>query len=144
MKITLTIEEMKHEILLHEKTWFVNGMTRKEIKDHLRSKHNAKIGRRLVSEQWDNTSQKYKRVYACEFVEALRDFGRFYGLRKKSSSPHLDLDSNGWDRLQAAVRSILPELSGLTMAQGFELLRTRIRTNLNQINGLPRRLQWWA
>jgi hypothetical protein len=133
------------EIRANEKDWFVRAKTLSEIKSYLKTKYDAGIKRFVVETIWDpETMKKPKKKYSDDFSAMITDIGKYYGrLKKKAVAVEKTLDSKAWDKLKLAVESLWPEIVGLTLPQGYELIRTKVRTNSSQLMGLPKRLQFW-
>lgn len=132
------------EIRANEKDWFVRAKTMNEIKSYLKTKYEAGIKRFAVEVKWDPVAKKERKKYSDDFSATILSVGKYYGrLKKKPRSVQTTLDSSDWDKLKLAVESLWPEIVGLTLPQGYELIRTKVRTNSHQLMGLPKRLKFW-
>ena len=63
--------------------------------------------------------------------------------RRKPVSKNKDLTEGQWDKLRMVVEQVKGAIAGEGITVAFDIIRTRISTNIFQLNGLPKRLHYW-
>jgi hypothetical protein len=63
--------------------------------------------------------------------------------RRKGEAKHNLLTNEQWEKLRFTVFDMSMDLRGRSLAEGVMIISTRVRTNVVQLLGLPKRLHFW-
>lgn len=64
--------------------------------------------------------------------------------KRKGEASHNLLTNEQWEKLRFTVFDMSMDLRGRSLAEGVVLISTRVRTNVIQLLGLPKRLHFWV
>ncbi len=113
----------------NELKWFLRDFTKKQVRDSLAATWFAKG--KIPKAVWGSICQH-------EF--------RWIGVVKKKAVARQDsMGDAQWEALKKAIRSLDPEhrkaCNGISQAE--RLIRTKVSTNIKQLQGLPRSYRFW-
>jgi len=127
-----TVERRLVEIICHHDIdWFINKTTVAGARAIVEAGTQSKI----------SAAKFAAHVNHCKAEGALR----FWKVAKrKGEAKHNLLTNEQWEKLRFTVFDMSMDLRGRSIAEGVVLISTRVRTNVVQLLGLPKRLHFWV
>jgi len=121
-------ETVKLAIATYELEWWIRKLTSKQVREEIEKYTSIKIK---------------ARGFPCILFWYAEIYGKW---KRKPESKNTRLDDLGWTKLRTVVESLKnnlesPLLDGV--ADATIVVRSKISTNVFQLNGLPKRLRYW-
>lgn len=116
-------------IAANELSWWHNKLKQSEVRKLILENTGLRIGR--------------KKGEFKEFCAANMKIYMNRSWRRKPKSTARIFTNDQWDQLREVVEKLKPQIEGQGIAIAFDIIRTKISTNVLQLRGLPKRLHYW-
>lgn len=121
-------EDVKHAIFTFELSWWIQRLSRKQVREQIKEKTGIDIKPKNLARVL---------FWYCDV------YGKW---KRKSETKIKDLDERGWTKPKTVVES-LKNCLGRDRINGLDdatiVIRSRIATNRDLVDGLPSRLKFW-
>lgn len=119
----------KEYIAANEFDWWHNKLSQAAVRKLILENTGLKIGREKGT---------FK-----EFCSANMKIYMNRAWRRKQISRRKSLTNFEWDRLESVVFAMKSLIEGKGLAVAFDIIRTKISTNVFLLRGLPKRMHYW-
>ena len=118
---------IKEYIAANEFDWWHNKLSQAAVRKLILEHTGLKIGRE-------------KGVFKQFVVVNMSIYGHW---KRKPTSTSRILSCDQWDKLRTVVEKLKPQIEGQGIAIAFDIIRTKILTNVFLLRGLPKRMHYW-
>lgn len=96
--------------------------------------------RKLIFENTGLSIGREKGVFKQFVIDNMSVYGHW---KRKPVSNIKYLSDDQWENLKTVVESLKTRIEGQVIAIAFEIIRTKVSTNILQLRGLPNRMHYW-
>lgn len=118
---------VKEYIAANEFDWWHKKLKKSEVRKLILENTGLRIGRE-------------NGVFKQFVIDNMYVYGHW---KRKPVSNMKNLSDDQWEKLKTVVESLKTRIEGQGIAIAFEIIRTKVSTNILQLRGLPNRMHYW-